>query len=506
MKKLWKKLVAVTTAVMMAITLLPAMANAATTIENGNQTGTLNITKQEANSKAPVEGAVFTAYKVAELVTGTDGTYQKFQLIDPFTSLNVSKDNLGNISTAELETLANTARQKAEDAEKNNTTLTKIVSRETAADGTTSISNLEKGYYLIVETTTPTGYVAAKPFFVSVPTAEKNANGEAVGWTYTINAVPKNEAIGNPEKTVDKETVGTNGEVTYTIKGTQVAKYDEGYDVDTLKYWISDEFPEGFSLKEDTLKVYNSEEELNKENGTALNEGTDYTLQSKAELDGKTFVVKFEGEQVKKQEGKTIYVRYTAVADNPSAVNTNNADNEFTNNPNGGTEHKTASKDVYSFTISVAKKGDKDDEPLANAEFNLLNENGDILGTGKSNSDGNVTFTKDGKNIKVSEGIYYLEETKAPSGYTLLTSKIKVEVIKITADDGTTSYVYKVNDEESGTTIDKETGEIIVTVENKSGFNLPSTGGMGTYLFTIAGLVIMAGAAFLLIASKRRRA
>ena len=33
MKKLWKKLVAVTTAVMMAVTLLPAMANAETTID-----------------------------------------------------------------------------------------------------------------------------------------------------------------------------------------------------------------------------------------------------------------------------------------------------------------------------------------------------------------------------------------------------------------------------------------------------------------------------------------
>ena len=49
-------------------------------------------------------------------------------------------------------------------------------------------------------------------------------------------------------------------------------------------------------------------------------------------------------------------------------------------------------------------------------------------------------------------------------------------------------------------------GYVSTTVTNNKGFNLPSTGGMGTYIFTIAGLVIMAGAAFLLIASKKRRA
>ena len=503
MKKLWKKLVAVTTAVMMAITLLPAMANAETTIGNDTSTGTLNITKKETNSKDPVEGAVFTAYKVAKLTTGAEGTYKKFELIDPFKNLEIGADDFGNLSTAQLEAKANDARNKTEQ-EANQGTLIKKVSEETNDQGKTTISGLEKGYYLVVETTTPKGYIAAKPFFVSVPTAEKNADGAAVGWTYEINAVPKNEAIGNPEKKADKDTVGTDEEVTYTIKGTQVANYDEGYKKESLKYWISDKFPEGFSLKADSLKVYKSKEDLEAGNALVLN--TDYTLASEADLNGNTFIVKFEGEQVKNQAGNTIYVRYTAVANNPSAVNRNDADNEFTNNPNGGTEHKKASKDVYSFTISVDKRGDKDNSPLSGAEFNLLDENENVLGTGTSDEEGNVVFKKDNKNIKVSKGTYYLEETKAPSGYTLLTSKIKVEVIETTADDGAVSYTYKANNADKGTAIDTKTGEITITVENKKGFTIPSTGGMGTYLFTIAGLVIMAGAAFLLIASRKRRA
>ena len=51
-----------------------------------------------------------------------------------------------------------------------------------------------------------------------------------------------------------------------------------------------------------------------------------------------------------------------------------------------------------------------------------------------------------------------------------------------------------------------EDGVISLDITNNKGFSLPATGGMGTYLFTIGGLVIMAGAALLLIASKKRRA
>ena len=45
---------------------------------------------------------------------------------------------------------------------------------------------------------------------------------------------------------------------------------------------------------------------------------------------------------------------------------------------------------------------------------------------------------------------------------------------------------------------------ISLDITNNKGFNLPATGGMGTYLFTIGGLVIMAGAALLLIASRKK--
>ena len=72
MKKLWKKLLAVTTAVMMAITLLPAMANAESTITDPQAKGSLTINKttnkKDADGKYPgLGGAEFNIYKVASL-------------------------------------------------------------------------------------------------------------------------------------------------------------------------------------------------------------------------------------------------------------------------------------------------------------------------------------------------------------------------------------------------------------------------------------------------------
>lgn len=47
-------------------------------------------------------------------------------------------------------------------------------------------------------------------------------------------------------------------------------------------------------------------------------------------------------------------------------------------------------------------------------------------------------------------------------------------------------------------------GVISFTVQNKKGFDLPSTGGMGTYIFTIGGLVVMAAAVVLLMKRKKK--
>lgn len=82
-------------------------------------------------------------------------------------------------------------------------------------------------------------------------------------------------------------------------------------------------------------------------------------------------------------------------------------------------------------------------------------------------------------------GSYHFEETKAPKGYSINT-------------DGKTLTL----------TVD---GEVATAkLYNEGGLNdtklnsLPSTGGMGTYLFTIIGVVVMAGAAGAFFISRRK--
>ena len=86
-------------------------------------------------------------------------------------------------------------------------------------------------------------------------------------------------------------------------------------------------------------------------------------------------------------------------------------------------------------------------------------------------------------------GVYWLEETAAPKGYNKLAKRIKVEIKK----DG--SYV--INDKSTRLPVSQ------VDVNNNSGSLLPSTGGMGTTLIYLAGIVLVVLSGYVLI-SKRR--
>ena len=91
-------------------------------------------------------------------------------------------------------------------------------------------------------------------------------------------------------------------------------------------------------------------------------------------------------------------------------------------------------------------------------------------------------------------GTYYLQETKAPDGYNILTSKIKVEITK--GEDG--KPVIYVND--NNINIQEE-----VKVENSAGSLLPSTGGMGTTLIYLIGGALVLGSGFVLANKKRAK-
>ena len=96
-------------------------------------------------------------------------------------------------------------------------------------------------------------------------------------------------------------------------------------------------------------------------------------------------------------------------------------------------------------------------------------------------------------------GIYYLEETKTNDGYNLLDTPVQVTInptYTVTDDDCSVTVKYEVDGMDQGTSA-------TVGVRNSKGSTLPSTGGIGTTIFYIAGAVLVLSAGMVLITKKR---
>lgn len=173
----------------------------------------------------------------------------------------------------------------------------------------------------------------------------------------------------------------------------------------------------------------------------------------------------------------------------------------------------------------------KDDKlPLEGAEFTLYTDAGCNTKYTNTNFDGTVSSSKLGQlhMTGLEADTYYLKETKAPSGYSLNTHVYKIEISYVADEAGVmTSWNVKIDDVSVATFNVEHTtandGTVTVTVtrgnditkEADSSFeglnihntklnSLPSTGGIGTYIFTIAGIIIMAAAAGFFFVSRRK--
>ena len=106
-------------------------------------------------------------------------------------------------------------------------------------------------------------------------------------------------------------------------------------------------------------------------------------------------------------------------------------------------------------------------------------------------------------------GTYTLTETKAPSGYTLPRNpETTITLSEKDAVNGTLdeSKAEGTNVKANSASVDtQKTWQLnFVLTNGKSNFNLPITGGIGTAVFTIGGIMIMAGAVMLLTYAIRR--
>jgi fimbrial isopeptide formation D2 family protein/LPXTG-motif cell wall-anchored protein len=117
----------------------------------------------------------------------------------------------------------------------------------------------------------------------------------------------------------------------------------------------------------------------------------------------------------------------------------------------------------------------------------------------------NGTLILDG----LSNGIYEITETKAPDGYNLLTDPIKVYVNFNLTNTNEAYWSYwddSANSTNSEANQSKPTGGVYeIKVKNTKGAKLPSTGGIGTTIFYVAGSVLAISAGVLLVTKKRMK-
>lgn len=170
----------------------------------------------------------------------------------------------------------------------------------------------------------------------------------------------------------------------------------------------------------------------------------------------------------------------------------------------GGSRTDTVTNTMPQLTVN--KKDMTDDSQLAGAEFMLTIEDGEtpLAGYDSLRSDdkesGNLL---DG--IYLSDGTYYLVETKAPAGFNQLPYKVKIVV-----DGDNTRIFTAATSPESETLISDQTPDnnLLYTfnVYNNPGACLPSAGGPGTTWIYLLGVILLLGCGSALIVRRRMMA
>lgn len=168
---------------------------------------------------------------------------------------------------------------------------------------------------------------------------------------------------------------------------------------------------------------------------------------------------------------------------------------------------------TYTWDLEVLKYGNGDKEKvLKDAQFVLLNKNKDkvaVVDNGKltgwenvpaAGEDGTIpwnastilTTNTQGK-IEI-DGLdadtYYLREIEAPAGYNGLGQDVEVKITGATKAEDSATLTYTT---------------VVAEINNQSGTELPSTGGMGTTVFYILGSVLVLGAAVVLVTRRRMK-
>lgn len=468
-----------------------------------------------------------------------------------------TSDTLNNKLAAALAANAASAKNALETAVKNGG----VAMTETDVTGHTSASNMEQGLYLVVETRVPEMVTSTcNPFFVSLPMTTI----DGADWNYDVTVYPKNQT-GNPdlEKTVreDKNSTGKNtgsltditdgfehtatasvGDVvdyqilstlpTITSKASSLGEYTY---VDTMskgiRYNKQDVVIEFFRDSACTDKITTWAEDSGKFTVTYDDTANTMTIKmTEAGLNEINEATTVYTDSVKRGYSDcTMRITYAATLTADAQMGDKDNPNTVTLTwKRSNTTYYDMLEDcchVFTYGIDVLKQFSDGKGNIQNVKFNLHNDTDNCYiiadlkdgvyyakGIAAKKSDA-TTFVPNAQGHIVVKGLeddtYSLTEIATDKGYVLLKEAVKIVIT--TKENGACekcgAKLLTASATVNGKDVTMTDGNVIVplTVINNPGFDLPKTGGYGTWMFTIGGVALLGAAAFIVVKSRKHK-
>lgn len=463
MKRCKRKALTIATIVMMMMSLFSAATFAAETpgarVPIGEfDKGTITITSQKTNDSFALYKVVNISYNAASntveyAFTASAAVYAETAGVTIDAYKGFSEDDLKEFIGGYAAYVKNSANNVAADF------------TATATAGTATVNNAAMGQYLVLGKGTTDGPVVYQPMTATfAPDSDLEVNT-------TVSLTAKATEPGITKEVVKGTAAAQNSDVAVG----EVVTFRITMDVPT--------YPAGATNK--TFKVVDT-----------LSAGLSYNAGSASlaptSVADQVLTWEYDYETIKDQAHVVITYTATVTAD---ALATHSATNtavlHYGNDPYGESSSTPAESTVYTYGLEITKVDANDSSiKLAGVEFDVHKGGKNGLVVGHIITDQNGVAKLDG----LALGEYTLVETKAATGYNLPPALVNgVTINLVDADlDG-------VLDDDTDAVKDQP------ITNSKGAFNLPTTGGIGTWIFTLLGIALLGLAAAFMLVMRRRQ-